>query len=89
MRSVQRNDGGAVTDFELQATVASVLKPGDLRWQSLPLKRDGLGAWKVLLPLPKGAYYYSFEVDGVRTLDPKSPEKAQSAGRECSVRQVP
>ena len=36
----------------------------------MAMQRMGEGVWQLSLPLPPGAYRYSFVVDGVRVLDP-------------------
>ncbi|NWG01285.1 MAG: isoamylase early set domain-containing protein [Syntrophaceae bacterium] len=55
-------------DFGLYAPEArEVFLAGDFnQWetQSLPMKRDKQGIWKLKTPLPPGRYEYKFYVDG-------------------------
>ncbi len=77
-------------EFSLHAPKAKAVRlTGNFnQWQPLSMSREGPGNWKILMPLPPGTYYYAFEMDGTRTLDPKSKEKSQAGGAECSVRVV-
>src|SRR5688572_12445384 len=66
-------DGRVV--FRIRAPKASeVLLRGD--WLAAPekLTRDAAGLWSVTLgPLPAELYTYFFDVDGVKTIDPRNP----------------
>ena len=57
--------------------------------QSLPMKRDPKGVWKVTLDLNPGRYEYRFLVDGVWRDDPSAKEKVDNPfGTHNSVRTV-
>ncbi len=48
------------------------------------------GVWEVTVgPLPPGAYRYTFGVDGVATVDPRSPASSESNGNVWSLVYVP
>jgi len=62
------------------------LNPGTGR----DLERGSDGVWQATLPaLEPGAFRYSFQIDGVDTLDPGNPLTSQSNARSWSLFHVP
>jgi enterochelin esterase family protein len=55
-----------------------------------PMQKDGQGVWSVTTePLAPDLYPYSFEVDGVRTIDPVNPDMTVNLLDTYSVVHVP
>ena len=54
------------------------------------MKKGDNGVWEVTLgPAAPGAYRYTFDVDGVATVDPKNPDISESLGNVSSLVAVP
>ena len=80
--------------FRIVAPKAEVVRlsggdiPGDPRQREL-IKGDN-GIWELTLgPVDPGAYRYTFDVDGVPVVDPRSPATSESNGNVWSVVYVP
>ena len=55
-----------------------------------PLTKAENGVWEVTLgPVPAGAYRYTFNVDGVATIDPRNPATSESVTSVWSLVPVP
>ena len=79
------------------------LNPGDIQGlgQATALTRGDNGVWEITVgPVDAGAYRYTFNVDGVATVDPRSPFSSESnnnlwslvtvaGSRDFDVRDVP
>lgn len=69
------------------------LNAGDLPGltaQNSRLTKDASGVWETTVgPVPAGAYRYTFSVDGVATLDPRSSATSESNGNSWSLVVVP
>ncbi len=62
--------------------------PNDPRARAL--KKGDNGVWELTLgPINPGTYRYTFDVDGVQVVDPRSPAVSQSNGNVWSVVHVP
>jgi len=65
--------------FDLHAPEAQkVTLAGNFNWwdvNSLPMKKDRQGTWKVSVPLERGRYEYRFWVDGEWADDPSAEER--------------
>lgn len=92
----EKNPDGALlqfVEFKLSAPKAKrVSLTGDFaQWKkdAFILKSQSRGLWEILLPLPPGKYRYQFYVDGVITLDPKSPETGEFGDKKSSIKVVP
>lgn len=58
--------------------------------QGAEMKKDPNGVWEVALgPLDAGAYRYTFNVDGVSVVDPRSPSTSESNSNTWSLVYVP
>jgi enterochelin esterase family protein len=58
--------------------------------QGAALTKGDNGVWEVTLgPIDPGAYRYSFNVDGVMTVDPHNPETSESNNNTWSLFDVP
>jgi len=58
--------------------------------QGLSMTKGDNGVWSVTTdPLPPGAYRYNFNVDGVATIDPRSPAISESNNNVWSLVYVP
>jgi enterochelin esterase-like enzyme len=90
--SPEISDDGGVT-FRLRAADAdgvSLTAPGDIPavpfGGGLDMVRNAEGVWEVTLEnVDSGAYRYSFNVDGVTTLDPSNPLTSQRDGDSISL----
>ncbi|MFB0506540.1 MAG: isoamylase early set domain-containing protein [Thermodesulfobacteriota bacterium] len=73
---------GKKVRFEFYAPQAlQVSLGGDFNgWDanSLPMKKDKQGTWKMIVPLEPGKYEYRFWVDGVWADDPNVQERVQN-----------
>ncbi|HLJ58032.1 MAG TPA: alpha/beta hydrolase-fold protein [Chthonomonadaceae bacterium] len=50
------------------------------------MKKDDNGVWELTVdPVPPGAYRYTFNVDGVATVDPRSPATSESNNNAWSL----
>lgn len=92
----EKNLDGALlqfVEFRLSAPKAKkVSLTGDFsQWKkdAFLLKSQPHGLWEILLPLPPGKYRYQFYVDGLITLDPKSPRTEEFGGKKTSIKVVP
>lgn len=62
--------------------------PGDPRQRALTKGENGV--WELTLgPIDPGSYRYTFNVDGVMVVDPRSPKVSESNGNVWSVVHVP
>jgi enterochelin esterase-like enzyme len=92
--SPQVHDDGRVT-FRLHAPNAQAvrLNAGDivgLTPAAAQLTRGDQGIWEVTVPTPEaGAYRYTFNVDGVTTMDPRNHATSESFQNAWSVVTVP
>jgi enterochelin esterase-like enzyme len=73
-----------------QADAVQLISGGDIPvvpfGSGLDLTRDAEGVWQITLDaLDSGAYRYTFNVDGVATLDPSNPTVSQSNGNAWSL----
>jgi len=58
--------------------------------KAVPLTRSDAGVWELTLgPLDPGAYRYTFNVDGVATIDPRNPGVSESNDNVWSLACVP
>ena len=58
--------------------------------QGLPMTKNDQGVWELTIgPLEPGAYRYSFNVNGVATIDPRSPAISESNNNVWSLVHVP
>jgi len=58
--------------------------------QTAPMKKDGLGLWKMSMLLAPGRYEYKLLVDGQWRLDANNPNRAlNSLGTENNVLVIP
>jgi 1,4-alpha-glucan branching enzyme len=58
--------------------------------QTAPMKKDGLGLWKMSMLLAPGRYEYKLLVDGQWRLDANNPNRALNAlGTENNVLVIP
>jgi hypothetical protein len=82
-------DRTAVQFVLLAPDAKSVSIAGDFNaWDpnATPLARDGGGVWSVMVPLTRGAFSYSFVVDGHEwRADPVAPAATDDFGRPSSV----
>jgi len=54
------------------------------------MTKDETGVWESTVgPVPSGAYRYSFNVDGITVIDPRSPSVSESLGNVWSLVVVP
>jgi enterochelin esterase-like enzyme len=94
--SPEISEDGAVT-FRLRAPSAAAVRlraPGDIpsvpTRGGLDMTRGDEGVWEVTLDgVDPGAYRYSFDVDGVTTLDPSNPLTSQRNTDSTSLFFVP
>ena len=83
--------------FRIRAPKAQSVKlnaPGDIPQvpmrEGLEMKKGADDVWQVTIEnLAPGAYRYSFDVDGVTTMDPNNPHTSQSNGNSWSLVYVP
>lgn len=78
--------------FRLLAPNASEvrLSNGDIPGGPRPMVKNDAGVWEVTLgPLVPGAYRYAFNVEGVRTVDPRNPMNSESNEDVWSMFVVP
>ena len=79
----------AVT-FRLYAPKAETVKLGsEFKNGNLDMTKADNGVWSVTATVDPGTYRYTFNVDGVRTLDPKNPLLSESVGNANSMFVVP
>src|SRR5262249_5393778 len=58
--------------------------------QGIPMTKDGRGVWETTVgPLEPGAYRYNFNINGVATIDPRSPSISASNNNVWSMVHVP
>ncbi len=90
--SPQVDTAGRVT-FRIEAPRAASVRlssPGDITTlpfgEGLAMQQDAAGVWSVTVPgIDPGAYRYSFDVDGVRVLDPANRQVSESNGNAWSL----
>ena len=58
--------------------------PG-ISWTGKEMTKTPEGIWEVTLPVEPGSYRYSFNVDGVTTIDPKNPKTSESNANTWSL----
>jgi enterochelin esterase-like enzyme len=76
--------------FRIHAPKAEAVQlSGDLG-QAKPLTKGENGVWELKAgPVAPGAYRYSFNVDGVSTMDPRNPKTSESNENSWSLVHVP
>jgi enterochelin esterase family protein len=73
LKSIQVSDDHKVT-FRIYAPKASAVSVAGDFGQGGPMEKDDQGVWsRTVGPLTPDYYSYTFNVDGVRTVDPKNP----------------
>jgi len=80
--------------FRILAPKATAVKlnAGDIpsAGQNMALTKAGNGVWEITVgPLPAGAYRYTFNVDGLTIVDPRSPAISESNNNVWSIVPVP
>ncbi|MFC1781008.1 alpha/beta hydrolase-fold protein [Planctomycetota bacterium] len=85
-------EDGSITFRYSAANAEQVTVSGELDGRSYPMTKDESGVWSVTVgPLPPDIYTYSFNVDGVTSLDPRNANTKYGYGGfgAVSIVQVP
>ena len=84
------HENGSVA-FAIRAPEAeAVAVTGSIDAEPVPMTKDDEGVWHATVgPLDPGIYFYSFDVDGLRTLDTANPWVHEGLGAGTSVVLVP
>ncbi|MFH1570247.1 MAG: alpha/beta hydrolase-fold protein [Gemmatimonadota bacterium] len=89
-RSPVLHPDGTVTFAVAAPRADSVKVVGNLPSAPVPMAADSTGTWSVTVgPLEPGIYFYSFDVDGLHTLDTANPWVHEGLGAGTSVLLVP